>query len=104
MPKRLSPLLQDVDGGHSAPSGPLTVKALRAILAKYPDDMTVMLRYPSKDFSVETSTSLDWAGKGHLLFSEADDPRYGLYLQPLAPSRVVANRRYHQELPPKPRT
>src|SRR3989344_9028816 len=88
------PLVQDIEGGHGDPSGSLTVKGLKAILDMYPDDMIIMVRYPSKDFSSETCSALSWAGKDHLMFSEEDNPRYGLYLQPLAPSKVVANREF----------
>ena len=98
------PLIQEVEGGYTGQSGSLTVRDLKAILETQPDDMPIMVRYPSKDFSVEHCSPLSWAVKDHLLFSDEDDPRYGLYLQPLKPSAVQRNREFYKNQGSNPRT
>ena len=94
-------LIVEVEGGFSTGSGAFTVKDLREVLNRLPDDLVLKIRFPSRDFSSETMSALGWIGEevdpplGWELAGEDEKPPRSVFLQPLAPSRVKANRDFY---------
>ncbi len=92
--RRPPPNIVETDGGYKSSSSSLTVRDMKAILEKFPDEMTLWVRFPSRDFTSERCSGLSWAGAGYSILSDPDEPPDILFLQPLPPSRVQANRDY----------
>jgi hypothetical protein len=81
----------------------LNVAQLKKILNKLPDHLGIWIKTAYDDSSVQHLTSLGWVGKD-LIGGPCPEDMYVVFLQPLSPSSVEANREYMKKYMDRMRT